>query len=112
MSYRTEGLKFMWMMVMFDLPTDTPEERREAARFRNFLLDIGFEMSQYSVYIRFVGPRERCVKFTNTLKANNPKTGSVNILFFTDTQFGDIIHLDRERAGAPLRNIPEQLMLF
>lgn len=32
----------MRLMVMFDLPTGTPEERRSYTRFRAFLLDAGF----------------------------------------------------------------------
>lgn len=112
MSYRSEGLKYMWMMVMFDLPTDTPKDRHDATRFRNFLMDIGFAMAQYSVYMRFTGTRENSQKYIRMVKNNNPQTGDVNILFFTDTQFGDIIHLDQERAPACLAKRPAQLMLF
>jgi CRISPR-associated protein Cas2 len=102
----------MWMMVMFDLPTDTSESRREAGRFRNFLMDIGFSMAQYSVYLRFTGTRENSQKYIRMVKKNNPMTGDVNILFFTDTQFGDIIHLDQANEPSALANRPEQLMLF
>ena len=45
--------RLMWMMVMFDLPVSTKAERKAATGFRNFLLDEGFEMSQFSVYLRF-----------------------------------------------------------
>jgi CRISPR-associated protein Cas2 len=102
----------MWMMVMFDLPTDTREERREATRFRNFLMDTGFSMSQYSVYTRFTGTRENSQKYIRMIKNNNPMTGDVNILFFTDTQFGEIIHLDKTAAPSVLAARPAQLQLF
>ena len=42
----------MWMMVLFDLPVVEPEERKAAADFRNFLKDQGYEMAQFSVYVR------------------------------------------------------------
>lgn len=42
----------MWVIVMFDLPTDTPKARKAYARFRTDLLKDGFTMMQYSVYIR------------------------------------------------------------
>ncbi len=112
MSYKTDGLKYMWMMVMFDLPTDTKRERREASRFRNFLQDMGFSMAQYSVYMRFTGTRENSQKYVNAVKRNNPQTGDVNILFFTDTQFGDIIHLDKADEPSALARRPDQLQLF
>ncbi len=112
MSLKTDGLKYMWMMVMFDLPTDTKHERREASRFRNFLQDLGFSMAQYSVYMRFTGTRENSQKYVHAVKRNNPRTGDVNILFFTDTQFGDIIHLDKANSPRALASRPGQLQLF
>lgn len=112
MSLKTDGLKYMWMIVMFDLPTDTKHERREASRFRNFLQDLGFSMAQYSVYMRFTGTRENSQKYVHAVKRNNPQTGDVNILFFTDTQFGDIIHLDKATSPRALASRPGQLQLF
>jgi len=44
------GYRNMWLLVMFDLPVTQKEERKEAADFRNYLLDLGFEMAQFSVY--------------------------------------------------------------
>ena len=48
----------MWILVMFDLPTETKLQRKAAGSFRNFLLDEGFERSQFSVYARFVNGKE------------------------------------------------------
>ena len=47
------GYRLMWMLVMFDLPVIEKAERKAATGFRNALLDMGFEMSQFSVYLRF-----------------------------------------------------------
>ena len=46
------GYRMMWLYVMFDLPVGTKAERRAATRFRQSLLDDGFEMAQFSVYLR------------------------------------------------------------
>ena len=35
------GYRIMWILVMFDLPTDTKPQRKAATDFRNFLLDEG-----------------------------------------------------------------------
>ena len=105
--FKTKGLKFMWMMIMFDLPTDTPEERHKATKFRTFLLDNGFEMAQYSVYMRFTGTKENSQKYVNLIKNNNPCTGDVCILFFTDYQFGEIIHLYKKDSPNTLSTTPE-----
>lgn len=112
MFFKSTGLKYMWMFVMFDLPTETKQERREASRFRNFLLDAGFSMAQFSVYMRFTGTRENSQKYVRMVKKNNPATGDINIMFFTDCQFGDIIHLNKTSAPTKLSEMPAQLQLF
>ncbi len=53
------GYRLMWMMVLFDLPVLTKKERKAATRFRNFLLDQAFAMSQFSVYMRFCAGKEQ-----------------------------------------------------
>jgi len=49
----------MWLYVMFDLPVGTKAERKAATQFRKFLLDEGFEMAQFSVYLRFAVSKNR-----------------------------------------------------
>ena len=105
------GRKLMWMMVMFDLPTETPSERKSAAKFRKFLLDEGFEMVQFSVYVQFTGTWESSQKYVRVIKKNNPSYGDVNILFFTDKQFSNIIHIEN-REDKSLKEIPPQFELF
>ena len=110
--FKCNALKYMWMMVMFDLPTDTAQERKKAAKFRKFLLDAGFEMSQYSVYLRFTGTRENSQKYVKMVERNNPGTGDVSILFFTDYQFGEIKHLHKNKLAEKLAEKPQQYTLF
>lgn len=101
----------MWMMVLFDLPVGTKKERKAATRFRNFLLDQGFEMSQFSVYMRFCSGKEQAEVFTKRIEKNVPKTGKVHIAYFTDKQYEGIVCFDgRERE--PARKNPDQLALF
>lgn len=105
------GRKLMWMMVMFDLPTETSAERKSASKFRKFLLDEGFEMVQFSVYVQFTGTFESSQKFVNSIKKNNPQYGDVNILFFTDKQFSNIIHIENH-VDKTLKEEPPQFELF
>lgn len=105
------GRKLMWMMVMFDLPTETHSQRKSATKFRNFLLDNGFEMVQFSVYVQFTGTWESSQKFVRAIKKNNPQYGDVNILFFTDKQFSNIIHIEN-RVDKVLKEEPAQFELF
>jgi CRISPR-associated protein Cas2 len=105
------GYRLMWIMVMFDLPVVKAEERKVAAKFRNFLEKQGFGMCQYSVYAKYVGPREKLESLSNLIKSNIPEKGRVNILTFTDKQFGKIVILENNKRK-PSRENPEQLLIF
>ena len=50
--------RIMWVQVIFDLPVISPSERKDARVFRESLLDLGFEMVQFSVYHRFCEGKE------------------------------------------------------
>ncbi len=111
MNNYINGRKLMWMMVMFDLPTETKTQRKSANQFRKFLLNEGFEMVQLSVYVQFVGTIESSQKFVRVIKKNNPPYGDINILFFTDKQFANIIHIKNHTAQT-LKEEPKQYQLF
>jgi CRISPR-associated protein Cas2 len=93
---------------MFDLPVVEVADRKIAARFRKDLLDMGFSMSQFSVYFRFCGTREQAQPIIRKVRSLIPPKGSVSILFFTDKQFGDIITIQ----GRKTQKTPEQPTLF
>ncbi len=103
--------RLMWMMVMFDLPTLTKQERKKAHGFRQYLLDEGFTMSQFSVYLRFIGSREKTHAFSRRIKEKVPLLGKVSVLCFTDKQFGTIETFFNAKAGNTPKN-PAQLLLF
>jgi CRISPR-associated protein Cas2 len=96
---------------MFDLPTATKPQRKAASDFRHFLLDEGFERSQFSVYARFVNGKEAFATRVNRIERNLPDAGDVQILNFTDRQYRDIVHFsDQGRKRA--RENPQQLVMF
>ncbi|WP_371229866.1 CRISPR-associated endonuclease Cas2 [Roseovarius sp. 2305UL8-3] len=105
------GYRLMWILVMFDLPTDTRQQRKAAGIFRNFLLDEGFERSQFSVYARFVNGKEAFTTRVNRIERHLPDMGDIQILNFTDRQYRDIVHFsDQGRRKA--RENPKQLVMF
>ena len=65
-SCQTNGYRIMWLVVMFDLPVATKIERKLATQFRNNLLDMGFEMMQFSVYTKFCSSKSKAVS-TDTI---------------------------------------------
>lgn len=105
------GYRLMWMMVLFDLPVVTKKERKAATGFRNFLLDQGFEMSQYSVYARFLAGKEQAETYVKRIKENLPPSGKVNVLFFTDKQYENM-QVFHGRKSQPAQKNPAQFVLF
>lgn len=105
------GYRLMWIMVMYDLPTTSAKERRIAAKFRDFLEKEGFSMCQFSVYAKYCGPRERLESIAKTVDEHVPENGRVNILNFTDKQFGDILIIENKRKRKA-KEYPDQLLIF
>jgi CRISPR-associated protein Cas2 len=101
----------MWMIVMFDLPVVQKAERKAATEFRNALLDMGFEMSQFSVYMRFCTSPAHVETYCKQVEATLPQGGKVNILQFTDKQYERIISY-HGRAKQPGKKTPDQFDLF
>jgi len=99
----------MWILVLFDLPVTTKPERAKATGFRNALLDLGFEMVQFSVYMKHCAGKEQAEAIQNKITAFVPVNGNVKLLFITDKQFANIVHLGKH----PTRQINDsQLVLF
>ena len=105
------GYRILWCLVMFDLPTDTKAQRKAATKFREFLLDEGFERSQFSVYARFVNGREGYEARVRRIEYNLPAWGDVQILQFTDKQYENIHHYSDQGKREAKKN-PNQLVMF
>ena len=105
------GYRIMWMLTMFDLPVLTDFERKEATRFRNVLMELGFERTQLSVYMRFVASREQKDSLLRKIRRQLPPGGEVAIMFLTDKQFEQTVsfHGGKRRK---VREKPAQYTLF
>ena len=80
----------MWVLVFFDLPTDTKKERKEYADFRKRLISDGFIMFQFSIYMRHCPSAENAQVHISRVKSFLPPKGQVGILSITDKQFGSM----------------------
>jgi CRISPR-associated protein Cas2 len=80
----------MWVIAMFDLPTETPADRKAYARFRKDLLEDGFTMMQYSVYSRHCASFENAEAHIRRMGERLPPAGEVRFLVITDKQFSRI----------------------
>ncbi|MGQ0664834.1 MAG: CRISPR-associated endonuclease Cas2 [Pseudomonadota bacterium] len=101
----------MWVLALFDLPTETKQLRRAYARFRKDLLDDGFTMMQYSVYQRHCASPENAEVHIQRMGTVLPAEGEVRFLVITDNQFGRILTF-RGKKRQPKPSSPAQLEFF
>lgn len=81
------GFRFMRMMVFFDLPTISLEDKRNYRQFRKLLIKNGFIMLQESVYCRMLTSPSMENSIKNLIHNNKPPKGLVQVLGITEKQF-------------------------
>ena len=101
----------MWCVAMFDLPVLTAPQRREATRFRKFLLDRGFLMVQFSVYVKYWPTGGIDMTTIKAIKGSLPTGGKVRGLAVTDRQWSSAYCFENAREQVA-DEAPEQLMIF
>jgi CRISPR-associated protein Cas2 len=110
-STALSGYRIMWVFVLFDLPVGTKKERKAANKFRHSLLDLGFEMTQFSVYLKFCAGKEQAEALARQVEAEMPPSGKVHLIYITDKQYENI-RTYRGRKREPSAKTPNQLVLF
>ncbi len=81
------GERFMRLMVFFDLPVNTKKRRKEYADFRKALINDGFVMLQYSVYVRLTRNHDDAKKHLKIVESHLPQAGSVRAMIVTEKQY-------------------------
>jgi CRISPR-associated protein Cas2 len=111
MQNRLNAYRIMWVLVFYDLPTETKKERKVAGDFRKKILADGFAMFQFSLYLRHCASMENAEVHVKRVKKMLPEKGKVGIMTVTDKQFGmmEIFHGQKLTTH---ENIPQQLELF
>ena len=100
-----------WVLVFFDLPVGTPEERKAATNFRKDLIKDGYFMAQYSVYARPCGTADRVETQVRRLRSKIPDKGEVRGLLISDAQWGRMI-IVRGQQKADAEKMPAQMQFF
>ena len=111
MQNRLNAYRIMWVLVLFDLPTETAAERKTAAAFRKKIINDGFQMFQFSIYLRHCASRENADVHISRVRKLIPEKGKIGIMCVTDKQFGMMeIYHGRKITSAALP--VQQLEMF
>lgn len=87
---RFSEYRIMWVLVLYDLPTETKKERKAASDFRKRIMGDGFTMFQFSIYVRHCPSKENADVHIKRVKSMLPEHGNIGIMCITDKQFGEI----------------------
>lgn len=108
---RYSEYRIMWILVFFDLPTETKKDKKAYALFRKNLQKDGFTMFQFSIYVRHCASYENAEVHIKRVKSFLPEFGQVGILCITDKQFSQIELFYGKRPQ--IKNVAgQQLELF
>ena len=77
----------MRVIVFFDLPVTTAENRRAYAKFRRYLQKSGFIMMQESVYCKLALNGTATQSIIDNIHKNKPDEGLVQLLTVSERQY-------------------------
>lgn len=103
--------RVMRLFVMFDLPVTTAQNRRDYRIFHKALVNEGFLMMQESVYTRITANRKSAELLEQRLIKELPKTGLVQTLIVTESQFSSIKFLLGTESD-DIRNNPSRVIVI
>lgn len=94
----------MRLMVMFDLPTETAQDRKNYRQFRKALLSEGFIMMQESIYVRITVNKKAAELLEQRVAQVAPADGLIQTLTVTERQYASMKFM----AGTPNTEIGNQ----
>jgi len=108
---RFNQYRAMWVMVFFDLPTETKRDTKNYRKFVDVLEKNGFSRFQFSIFLRHCPSIDNAKVHKRRIRMNLPPKGHVGIIHITDKQFGMMevfISAKKELIPQPI----QQLDLF
>jgi len=108
----SERVRYMRLLVFFDLPMETASQRREYAQFRKHLLKSGYLMVQKSVYSKLAIDNRIVETYIERLRQNKPPEGLIQALLVTERQYAGIVRIVGDDSRADELDTTESLVVL
>ncbi|MBI5216158.1 MAG: CRISPR-associated endonuclease Cas2 [Ignavibacteriae bacterium] len=108
---RLNEYRIMWVLVFFDLPVVSETDRKVYTQFRKKLMKDGFDMFQFSIYVRHCMSHDQADLHIKRVKSFLPSKGKIGILRITDKQFG-MMEIFEGKDPVDAKPPPQQLEMF
>lgn len=80
----------MRIILLYDLPFDSEDSKKEYQKFHKWIIKRGYIMMQYSIYFKTISSYPKYPIEVNAIKSNLPPIGNIRLLLITETQFFNI----------------------
>ena len=101
----------MRVIVFFDLPMETLENKREYRKFHKMLIKNGFLMMQESVYCRMLLTPSAGRAVLDVIRKNRPPEGVVQLMTVTEKQFSSMEYITGTHHSEVIEN-DERLIIL
>lgn len=105
-------IRYMRLMVFFDLPNETAKQRKEYRLFRKHLLKEGYLMLQESAYAKLVTNEGAAGAAVTRLRKHRPPEGLVQVLKVTERQFETMVYITGNREAYDEVDTMEELLIL
>ena len=107
-----DRVRYMRLVLFFDLPVKTAKQRKDYRVFRKFLLKDGFLQLQESVYSKLVINDALANSSVNRVRKNRPPEGLVQVLKVTENQYSTMDYIVGSRAEYEEIDTTEELLVL
>lgn len=101
----------MRLIVMFDVPMDTSDQRRAYRHFHKALIREGFLMMQYSTYVRVCVNKKAAEFVEKRIAPLAPKGGKVQTMTVTEKQY-QAMHYIQDAPSTDVLNSAERTIVI
>lgn len=105
-------VRYMRLILFFDLPVVTSKQRKDYRQFRKFLLKDGYLPLQESVYAKLVVNDAAAGGSIARVRKNRPPAGLVQILKVTESQFATMEYITGNRVAYDEVDTMEELLVL
>lgn len=87
-------IRFMRIILMFDLPTETKSDKRRYRNFVKYLTSEGYIRLQYSVYSKLCINKDAAVTASKRISRISPIKGDIRYIIITEQQYQSIVNVN------------------
>lgn len=105
-------IRYMRLVLFFDLPVATAKQRKDYRVFRKFLLKEGFLPLQESVFVKLVVNDAAAGSAVARVRKHRPPAGLVQVLRVTESQFSTMDYITGDRPDYAEVDTMEELLIL